>query len=226
MRARAARYFGAAKKAILSLKDYYQHKLPHLLTLDPKDGPDPTCPYPMQYASIMGHGTQTFRYVSQLDKDKLVFYCMEADTPICVKFVRAYSREAHLKCSSLGFAPALRGYEKMAGGWFMVVMDFVDGQYELLDVSASKASFFSEIREKLTTLHQAGFVHGDIRTTNIMVKTNGERGIILFDFDWAGVIGEVRYPMNVNTTEIRRPTGVRDNELILPHHDLTMIDFM
>jgi len=32
---------------------------------------------------------------------------------------------------------------------------------------------------------------GDIRTTNVMVKKTGEPGIILLDFDWAG--------MNVNT---------------------------
>lgn len=109
----------------------------------------------------------------------------------------------------------------------MVVMDFIDdGVYCDLEDSPNKASFESEVRNKVTSLHQAGFVHGDIRTTNIMVKKNGSPGIMLVDFDWAGEIKKVRYPMNVNFVDIKRPSGARDNELIMAEHDVKMIDFM
>jgi tRNA A-37 threonylcarbamoyl transferase component Bud32 len=129
-------------------------------------------------------------------------------------------------CSSLGFAPALRGFEVIPGGWYIVVMDFIDDEYHDLKDSPAKGSFETEVREKVTSLHQAGFVHGDIRSTNIMVKTNGSPGIMLVDFDWAGVIGEVRYPMNVNNVDIKRPDGAHDNELVMAQHDMLMIDFM
>lgn len=59
-----------------------------------------------------------------------------------------------------------------------------------------------------------------------MVKKDGSPGIMLIDFDWAGVVGEVRYPMNVNDVDIRRPYGAYDDELITAEHDDIMIDYM
>jgi hypothetical protein len=59
-----------------------------------------------------------------------------------------------------------------------------------------------------------------------MVKKNGEQGIMLLDFHWAGEIGEIRYPMNMNITEIRRPDGAIDKQLVLAEHDMAMIAYM
>ena len=39
-----------------------------------------------------------------------------------------------------------------------------------------------------------------------------------------GVIGEVRYPIDVNTVEVRWPDGVYDNELVV-EHDRAILDF-
>jgi hypothetical protein len=226
MRERAARYFGAAKKAINALKNYYEHVLPSIHDLDPIDRPNPAFPHQREYTSLEDSTIQTFKYLGQLDTDKPVFRGNGISGDICVKFVRQYSKDAHLKCSALGFAPRLRGFESLPGGWCMVVMDFVDDAYELLEDSLFKLSFSTEVREKLASLHQAGYVHGDIRATNIMVKKNGERGIMLLDFDWAGVIGEMRYPMNVNITEVRRPSGAIDKQLVLAEHDMAMVEYM
>ena len=227
MRERAARYFGAAKKAIYALKHYYEHTLPSICNLPPDSRPNPAFPYQTEYVSLQDSSNQMFKYVCQLDADKLVFHATGmSGNDICVKFVRQYSKDAHLKCSALGFAPTLQGFESLPGGWYMVVMDFVDDAYELLEDSYFKPSFSTEVREKLTSLHQAGYVHGDIRATNIMVKKNGEQGIMLLDFDWAGEIGEIRYPMNVNITEIRRPNGAIDKQLVLAEHDMAMIAYM
>jgi tRNA A-37 threonylcarbamoyl transferase component Bud32 len=44
-------------------------------------------------------------------------------------------------------------------------------------------------------VHNAGYVHGDIRTSNILVYKNSP---MLIDFDWAGNKGVVRYPINMN----------------------------
>jgi serine/threonine protein kinase len=226
MRVRAARYLGAAKKAISALKDYYQNVLPDIHNSVPARRPNPEFPYPTKYTSLAELTIQPFEYLSQLEPGKLVFCGKAAGNLICIKFARQYSKETHLECTSLGFAPALRGFETLAGGWSMVVMDYLGDEYELLANSPVQASFLPEVREKVISLHQLGYVHGDIRTTNIMVKKSGEPGVMFIDFDWAGIIGTVRYPMNVNTEEIKRPDGAIDGELIVAEHDMAMVDFL
>lgn len=225
-RMRAARYFGATKKAILALKAYYESELPRL-SMAPTQR-SPASPYPSEYECLDAteDTTRTFEFVSPVDEDKLIFYGTAGHEKLCIKFVHRYSPEAHLKCADMGFAPALRGFQPIPGGWYMVVMDCLDrGEYCDFADSPNQESFETEIREKVGRLHQASFVHGDIRSSNIMVKKDSSPGIKLVDFDWAGIIGEVRYPANVNM-EIRRPSGVGDNELIMAEHDIQMIDFM
>jgi serine/threonine protein kinase len=226
MRMQTARFLGAAKNAILALKNYYESELPCITAPSPAQPPNVEFPHPTHFLSLDDNTNHSFEYLSPLKEEKLVFYGTAGDDKICIKFVRRYSKEAHRKCSSLGFAPALRGFQPIPGGWYMVVMDFIDNTYHELEDSYAKASFETEIREKVTSLHQAGYVHGDIRTTNIMVKRDCTPGIMLVDFDWAGVPEEVRYPMNVNNEEIKRPSGADDGELILADHDLKMIDYM
>jgi len=36
-----------------------------------------------------------------------------------------------------------------------------------------------------------------------MVRKDGGKGFMLVDFDWARVIGRVRYPANVNKVDIK-----------------------
>jgi serine/threonine protein kinase len=227
MQMQIARCLGATKRAINALREYYDTKLPYPSTLLPSQRHNLAFPHKSNYVDPTDRRTHAFEYVSHLNEDKLVFSGIVGDDKICVKFVRKYSVEAHLICSSRGVAPTLRGFERIPGGWYMVVMDFIDDDlYHDLSDSSDKASFEQEIRESVTHLHQAGFVHGDIRDTNIMVKRSGSPGIMLLDFDWAGEIGRVRYPMNVNNVDIKRPEGAHDNELIKPEHDIFMIDSM
>jgi len=226
MQMRTAHYLGATKKAILALGDYYKNELLSITSLSPGQRPNLAFPHPNKYTSLDDNMPRTFGYLSQLYKDKLVFRGIAGNDILFIKLVRRYSKEAHVKCSSLGFAPALRGFETIPGGWFMVIMDFIDDEYHELEDSRVKGMFEHEVRERLTCFHQEGFVHGDIRTSNIMVKKDGSRGIKLVDLEWAGIIGEVRYPMNVNDVDVRRPDGAYDNELILPQHDMMMVDFM
>jgi RIO-like serine/threonine protein kinase len=86
------------------------------------------------------------------------------------------------------------------------------------------------VENVVRALHQEGFVHGDIRDTNILVdpETLGsdDVAIHIVDLDWAGQIGEARYPLGINTTTVKRPAGVRSGELITPQHDLDMISYL
>jgi hypothetical protein len=222
MRMQIARCLGATKKAILALKDYYEFELPHITALRPHLA----FPHPSKYHSLDGATTHEFKYLSHLDEDKLVFCGAVDNDKICIKFVRRYSMEAHVRCSSLGFAPTLKGFERIPGGWYIVVMDFIEDEYHNLETSPDKASFESEVRVSVESLHEAGFVHGDIRSANIMVKKDGSPGIMILDFDWAGLAGQVKYPMGVNDIDIRRPNGAQDNEFIMVEHDIEMLNYM
>ena len=55
-----------------------------------------------------------------------------------------------------------------------------------MDTSESRLT--NELHElvlkKTTLLHQAGYVHGDLCNTNLMVRKDGQPGFMLVDFDW------------------------------------------
>jgi len=86
----------------------------------------------------------------------------------------------------MGFAPALIRFNQVPGGWYMVVMDAIDQDCENLHQAPHETLVLNGIMQKIGSLHQAGYVHGDIRNTNVMVQKDGEKGFLLVDFDWVG----------------------------------------
>ena len=223
----AARHLGAMKNAIRSLQEYYEREVPVHETLTTAARLDPRFPHQSQYTSVLDSNIHHFKYVSQVP-NKLVFFGKTNDNKdICIKFARSYSKEAHIKCAAMGIAPVLRGFDLVPGGWYMVTMDVVGEGYRCFDTASCGATLYEEMREKLAAFHQAGFVHGDVRDTNVMVRRDGKPEFMLVDFDWAGKIGEVRYPMNVNRgPDLMRPDGAYDGELILADHDMEMLAIM
>lgn len=229
LRMMAARHLGALKRGINHLRRYYEVDILGTdVTL-----PDPALPHPTQYFSL--HDNQTkckFAYVSSVP-DKLIFFGKtDKNEDICIKFVRSYSKDAHLLLASTGHAPVLRGFESVPGGWFMVVMDVLDeSSYRRFDHLHPRPEHHKSLIEIVGSLHQKGFVHGDLRDTNLWIKESSklplEFNFMLIDFDWSGVIGAVRYPMNVyEGRDLRRPKGAYDGEFILAEHDVGMVDIM
>jgi hypothetical protein len=229
MQCTIARHLGALKNAIRSLEDYYKNE--HQVINDRGNNAPPQAhfPYITSFTPTGGDAPQSFTYKSQPDRSKLLFIGelvkneQGKSKRICIKFTQRYCEEVHIFCASKGFAPALHGVNRLAGGWYMVVMDAIDKDYE--EFTRKHYSAVDEIRAKLIMLHQEGFVHGDVRDTNVMVRKNGlDSDVIqLVDFDWAGKIGKVRYPANVNRTDIVRPEGALDGGLILADHDIFML---
>jgi len=226
-----ARHFGALRRAIARLRRYYEVDLPSLS--NPGVGQrdiNVLFPYPSEF-TFLGDSSklpQRFTYHSKIT-GKLVFQATLADCrPVCVKFVRRYSREAHEECVRLQCAPVLHGFKRCPGGWFMVVMDYLDRDlYHSFDDSDQSYELYRLMKNALEKLHQAGFVHGDIRTVNTMVKNDDPSKFMLLDFDWSGKIGEVKYPPLVNTaSELRRPVDAFDGQPVLAQHDLNMLDVM
>lgn len=229
MRKMTARSFGALRKGLNRLKEYYQR-------LDSQASvPDNAAlyPYPTNFVSLTDGLPRDFRYKSQFPistaEKKLVFFGeLEKEVPICIKFTRRYSMSAHEFCAKKGWAPELLGYEELPGGWRMIVMeDMVEHQLLNRSSAEDQEELHAKLRQILTELHAAGMVHGDFRDSNILTKrVQTGVDVKLVDFDWAGVVGEARYPANVNHTDIRRPVDARDEAMITAEHDMAMLGYL
>jgi hypothetical protein len=222
MRESLARHFGAFKKAIRSLEQCYKALENPAVLADL----DPRFPDPRTYRSLETDCTVKFEYIDQIDQHKLLFFGKtDNGESICIKFVRRYSRAAHEKCATMGIAPNLRGFQGIGAGWTMVIMDALNEEYKTFNKNSLPADTRENMEAGLTELHQAHFVHGDVRDVNVMVRKDGKPGFMLVDFDWAGINGEVRYPANVNK-ELWRPEDVADGMPIRSEHDMMMLDRM
>jgi hypothetical protein len=105
----------------------------------------------------------------------------------------------------------LLNFEKLAGGWCMVVMDLIFDYIEFHQFS-TVLDIFDELHDILSQLHKAGFVHGDIRDTYIMIPRCGERGFLLVDFDWTGKTGNIRPMYTAERSKVWRSNGTFNGE--------------
>jgi serine/threonine protein kinase len=230
------RHLGALRRAIHSLEAYYSKEigLPSLTRI-------PTHPYPTSFTSGDNSEEKHFKYLSKLKGRNLFFGEMHGDggAAICIKFVPRYCKEAHELLAENGFAPKLHAVERLPGGLFMVVMDDVSEDYESLfnfvqehpdslvaEKGGARNLLSEKIRHRVLELHRAGFVHGDIRDTNIMIKKSGfnDGSFMMVDYDSSGVIKQVRYPLDLNTTTVKRPQGATGGAIVEVEHDLEMLD--
>lgn len=228
-----ARALGAMKNAFQSLEKYYS-ELSEALPDDCEFFTDTECPYRTYYTAV--EGKVEFQYSRRLDPQKLLFLCSKKkdSTDLCVKFTQRYSKAAHQYCADKGVAPELYAVEKLPGGWFMVVMEYLKiDSYQMLAAlhKDERGSFKTGVSKAVEVLHEGGFVHGDIRDANTMVAQdwddeNGAQNVKLVDFDWGGRDGNTTYPPYVNYTEISRPMGAKDGELVTKDHDLEMLSHM
>lgn len=231
-RLKAARCFGAAKRAVLALQEYYRH----LLGLDPAAFSMQLFPYPTTFAPLapFSQHTQTSfayteRFGKKISQKHLLYYGSmvqpgAAEAKVMIKFVSRYGSEVHVLCASRKHAPNLYGFESLPGGWFMVVMESMEGYTTLSErqAVARLPAFVTNLKKIVEKLHQEEMVHGDIRAENVLVNADGT-DVRLIDFDWAGKIGVARYPPNLNPV-ISWPEGASDNEFITVAHDDVMMN--
>jgi hypothetical protein len=187
------------------------------------------------FLSSYDEGSTAFTYHNRLADDKLIFSAAldqhEVDV-FLVKFSRRYSEAAHRYMASRDSAPNLRRCVQISKEWTAVIMD--RSTYELLFDSGlsseNKEKVRSKVRSVVQLLHEGGFVHGDIRDTNILFDRGSLESedvlIHLVDFDWAGRIGEAKYPVNINKTGVRRPHDVVGGQPITQEHDLEMVTLL
>ena len=233
------RHLGALRRAIHSLDTYY-----HEYSANPSFAlRNPTHPYPTSFTS-RDNSVNRFIYLFHMKGRNMFFGRMDDvnGTAICIKFVTRYCKEGHEFLAAKGFAPKLHAVERLPGGLYMVVMDDVSEEYVSLfnlvrdnldllseEYLVARHCLSEEVRQCLRQFHKAGFVHGDIRDTNIMVKTLKRGGFndgsfLVVDYDSCGKTKQVRYPLNLNTTSVQRPEGATGGAVIEAEHDLEMLD--
>ncbi len=235
MRDMLVRHLKALRRAVHSLESYYSGNL-----VSPSH--NPFHPYPTSFTTQDGL-VKRFKYHSSMKGRNLFFGTIDDDNgaAICVKFVTRYCEQAHRFLAERGFAPRLHAVERLPGGQYMVVMDDVSNDYTTLfnfiqddpdlllkDNEGTRNLFVQTVRDCLIQLHQAGLVHGDIRNTNIMVKTIGldDLSFLLVDYDSGGEIRQVRYPLDLNTSTVKRPEGATGGAIVEVEHDLEMLNYI
>ena len=231
---RCAKMFGALKNSATALKEYYEHSMPQSFV-------DTRFPWITQYKYIVTKPTEIrkYEYLRRMDCSSLLYICQHIHDKkrILVKFVQTYSKDAHLASAAKGGAPTLLSHgDVLSCGWSVVMMELLEEPEWMsgleIGEKAEQSMVREKVREHVLTLHQQGFVHGDIQPQNVLVKRprHGHTlSVRLVDFDWAGETNKAKYPFLVNPdlgNGFRRPSGVKGGGVITPVHDLAMVDLM
>ncbi|KZT12935.1 uncharacterized protein LAESUDRAFT_638568, partial [Laetiporus sulphureus 93-53] len=165
-----------------------------------------------------------------ITKGRLLFTgtTVEENRPTVIKFSHRYSEDVHRVCAKHNCVPSIIGTTLLPSRWNMTVMELIaDPWVNIADAyNTLRGRKFSIVREQLkallSILREGGFVHGDLRDTNILVNTD-TMIIKVVDFEWAGKEGEAQYPAFLNVRSVHCPQDVQSRKLIKYEHDEEMI---
>ncbi|KAJ7468506.1 hypothetical protein FB451DRAFT_1039424, partial [Mycena latifolia] len=143
--------------------------------------------------------------------DRLLFTATLGPQSVFVKFAQSYSPELHAFCHAAGHAPALLAYDRVPGGWHVIVMEHLQGAAPLVVTDATRQRGYAQVKALVKKFHAAGLVHGDVRCANILAHRGWEHSaadsalgqLQLVDFDWGGRVGEARFPSAMLSSEHR-----------------------
>ena len=158
-----------------------------------------------------------------------------SDLQVLVKLVpRSYSRDVHKHMADNGLAPKLYGYAEMKGVPTAYVMEYLDPSvwqtlYPISELreklsKRTASQLRGALQEIITVLDEKKYVHGDLRSNNIMIRTDVMDKYVdlkVVDFDWAGIAGQVYYPAGRNR-EVKWPGEAGGP--IEQDHDSKMVD--
>lgn len=159
----------------------------------------------------------SLKSVQKFMSKQMCFTAKYKGIDVFLKYSSTYGQVAHSLLADAGLAPRLIVCEHLAGGWYGVIMEYVQGT-ALPDTitDTTRASLYKAVK----LLQDNNFVHGDLRPPNLMLT--GET-VCLLDFDWAGLEGEVRYPVNVDMSHSCWHKDVKPGGKILKAHDLHLV---
>lgn len=205
---------------------YSRHRDETLVT---NRGPRASFPYRDYYIDDADN-RHDFEYIEVLSKDKRIFHARTklGGNPLCVKFSTRYCEDAHRAAFESGFAPRLYAVQDVYD-WTMIVMEDKSADYtNLWDKKCTPLEpedVWAKVRDRLRSLHELGYVHGDVRDVNVLVRNAAvaktEPEVLLVDWDWAGKKLSATYPLRMNP-DIKRPDDARPGEEIKEEHDIWM----
>ncbi|TBU21699.1 hypothetical protein BD311DRAFT_192508 [Dichomitus squalens] len=230
-----ARRFSAFREAIRELRSYFRG-----LHLD-ISGPLRAARLPCPTYTISSDALRNLRFIDRFryegfrsdDQDhfdRSLFSAKLNDKAVLVKFCTRYGADAHRYLAGKNLAPVLHHCIELVGKVTMVVMDVVEdaasAYYKYIDRDLPK-SLVDEVEKAAKALHDEGYVHGDIRRPNIMVREGDMLSVMLIDFDWAGKAGQTRYPVSLNLSgNITWAAGTEAGGLIVTGHDDHMVEML
>ena len=189
------------KDGIWTLRQYYSElDVNFLETVNLKE--DRQMFYPYRDFFTMNGMEICFKYKKRLQDQKLLFLVDAVNakektmnegniittTQLLIKFTKNYGDEAHHFCHSVGIAPKLFAVNPLAGGWKIIAMEyllpeqFVTVHEALSPPDTTKSNRLLELaKNSVSLLHNAGYVHGDVCTSNLMISNGGDK-IMVIDF--------------------------------------------
>jgi hypothetical protein len=195
---KTARVLAAMHFTVSKLTDYYS----------PPEDKQPQGPY--------FNSSGDLKSIKQFGESTRMFEAKLFDEDVIVKFSNFnYGFKVHNYLSQLKLAPRIKFWHKLAGKWLVIVMEKVNGSKLSLSASQDAKKAFKEAVERM---HDAGFVHGNLHSDNILV--DGDK-ICILGFDWAGVDGEARYPVELDSDRLHK--GAQCGGLITKVHDLYQV---
>ena len=180
--------------------------------------------YKLKYVDRMAAGCHDKAVFEALMEPASPTKASDVELRVAVKFTHSYCKAAHHLLANRSLAPPLYYCEKVEStGMHVVVMGLAKG------ISTERPNkhptFIENLREAVQILHDADFVHGDLREPNVLVTEDGHIDII--DFDWCGKDGEVRYPCSINLGEgLGWCESVTPGGLIKKEHDLALFSHL
>ncbi|KAI1793620.1 hypothetical protein LXA43DRAFT_884996 [Ganoderma leucocontextum] len=193
---------------------------PNLVPYLPDPTPLPTDPFPrLQFTDRLSSDLSASLFRAELVENKV---------PVIVKFCNSYDANAHNALADGGFAPHLHGRRTfpLTGGLTMVIMH----TERTSDLISAKAKYQrlpkpvkTEVMNALKVLHDAGYVHGDIRRENILVPRDHHGPIMLVGLGSAGRVEQARYPPDLVLDTLRcKLKGAQAGGKITRKHDIEM----
>jgi RIO1 family len=222
-----AGFVRALRNAFEGLKKLYESKSPGPI-LDPcgyrsNNGNPIDRPFPYKVSYTNAEGVEcAFRYRLRLMQGGLIFLAEHTGPKanakwILVKITGTYSEVVHKLLASSGFAPELFVVEDLAGGWKMVVMEYLSGWVMLEEKPhRERLKYQEKLKEALRIIHDRNLVHGDVRGFNILVS---EDSVKLVDFDHCGMD---RYPREWDHTQ--RQEDAKEGGCLQRSHDDWMLE--
>ncbi|KAI0338332.1 hypothetical protein BDW22DRAFT_1401804 [Trametopsis cervina] len=191
-----ARHFDLVRKALQALREYYASIPPR--TQEQADGRR-FWPNPTRSGGERALADLVYKDRISSEKDatrpRLYMPAMWEATykgeRVLVKFTEHYSVRAHRILADCvpPKAPKLHFAERLLGGVWMVVMEYLEGQDadKKFGHKALPGSVVADVEVVLKLLHDRGMVFGDLQRPNIMVKMEGAKyRAKLIDFDFSG----------------------------------------